>query len=209
MRIALLGATGRTGRLIGEELLARDHDLTVLARDPARVGGLAARVQVVVGDSTDAESLARLVTGAEVVVSALGPTDKSSTVHRDTTTALLPVMQAHDVLRYIGISGAGVDVPGDRKSARDRAITFAMQRFGGAMVRDKTEELDVLRASDLRWTLVRPPRLTDGPATGHVQHDAHRSPRRTSLSRADLAQFVADVVEQDLYERQAPLVAGG
>ena len=75
------------------------------------------------------------------------------------------------------------------------------------MVADKPAELRAYAASGLRWTLVRPPRLVDGPATGRVEHHAHRSTRSTRITRADLAAFVADVLEQDLYEQQAPFVA--
>ena len=50
MNVAVLGATGRTRRLLVTELLARGHDVTVLVRDPARLGELADRVTVVTGD---------------------------------------------------------------------------------------------------------------------------------------------------------------
>ena len=117
-------------------------------------------------------------------------------------------MQAAGIRRFVGVSGAGIDVPGDRKSARDRLISALVRRFGGEAVRDKAVERELWAASDLDWTLVRPPRLVDGPATGRLEHAAHRSPRRTSLPRADLAAFVADLVERSQYVRQAPLVAG-
>ena len=60
---------------------------------------------------------------------------------------------------------------------------------------------------DLDWTLVRPPRLNDGPSIGEVEHDAHRSTKSTKLSRADLAALVLDVAEQGVYVRPAPFVA--
>jgi hypothetical protein len=56
--------------------------------------------------------------------------------------------------------------------------------------------------------LVRPPRLIDGPATGRVEHDAHRSARSMSITRGDLAAFLVDVAEQGTYLGQAPLVGG-
>ena len=44
-------------------------------------------------------------------------------------------------------------------------------------------------------------------ATGKLEHDAHRSTRSTRISRADLARFLADVVEQQQYVGKAPFVA--
>jgi hypothetical protein len=55
---------------------------------------------------------------------------------------------------------------------------------------------------------VRPPRLVDRPPTGRVEHSTSTSPRRTSIPRADLAAFLADLVDRPDYVQQAPLVAG-
>ncbi|WNV75900.1 NAD(P)H-binding protein [Geodermatophilus sp. DSM 44513] len=209
MRVAVLGATGRTGRPLVAELLRRGHDVSVLVRDPEKLGDLAASVRVVTGSSRDAAALTELVTGADAVVSALGPSGKDTTLHRETAAVLVPVMQRAGVERFVGVSGAGIDVPGDRKSPSGRVISFLIQRLGGAAVADKRAEHEVWAASDRDWTLVRPPRLTEGRGSGAVEHHASTSARSTSLDRADLAAFLADCVEQHLYPRQAPLVAAG
>lgn len=207
MRIALLGATGRTGRHVLTAALAQGHEVSALVRDPARLD-VPAGVTVVTGDSRDATALARLVEGADAVVSALGPVKKDATLHQDTARALVPVPQAAGVRRFVGVSGAGIDVPGDRKSARDRLISALIQRVGGAVVQDKPAEYAVWAASGLDWTLVRPPRLVDGERTGAVEHHASSSPRRTSITRADLAEFLVQQVTDPTYVHRAPLVAG-
>jgi nucleoside-diphosphate-sugar epimerase len=209
VKVAVLGATGRTGQLLVEELLRRRHEVRVLVRDPARLPAGSAAADVVTGDSRDSEALARLTEGVDAVASALGPTAKEPRLHQDTAVALVATMRHHGVARFVGISGAGIDVPGDRKSLRDRAISALIRLLGGAVVADKPAEYRVWAGSGTRWTLVRPPRLTDGPPTGAVEHDAHHSPRATRVRRADLAIFVADVLERDLYVRQAPFVAEG
>ncbi len=86
-------------------------------------------------------------------------------------------------------------------------ISKLIQTLGGAVVKDKPAEYEVFAASDLDWTLVRPPRLQDGAATGRLEHDAHRSTQSTKIHRTDLASFLVDVVEQELYVKQAPFVA--
>lgn len=204
MRVTLLGATGRTGRLVAAELQRRGHEVTAVVRDAARAP---AGTTAVVGDASDPAVLARAVAGADAVVSALGPTGKDPDLHRRTAAALVPAMTAAGVRRFVGGSGAGVDAPGDRKRPRDRVISALMQRLGGAMVADKAGEMAVFEASDLDWTFVRPPRLGDGPATGSVESDPHVSTRSTRMSRADLAAFVVDVLEQGLHVRQAPFAA--
>ena len=205
MRVAVLGATGSTGRLVVAELVRRGHEVTALSRTAPSAS--APEVRWVEGDARDAAVVAELVKGAGAVVSALGPRKGDATLHRDVTPHLVSAMRAAGVRRFVGVSGAGIDVPGDRKSPRDRLISALVRRFGGEAVRDKAVERELWAATDLDWTLVRPPRLVDGPATGAVEHSAARSPSRTSISRADLAAFVVDLVEQPDYVREAPLVA--
>jgi len=208
MKVAVLGATGRTGRALVDELLRREHDVAVLVRDPDRLAVPAGTVRVVQGDSRDRTALTELVTGTDAVVSALGPVAKDATLHQDTAAVLVEVMREAGVTRFVGISGAGIDVPGDRKTLPHRLISALIQRLGGPVVADKPAEYAAWAASDREWTLVRPPRLLDGDRTGVVQHDAHRSPRGTAIRRTDLAAFLVDVLEQGRYVRQAPLVAG-
>ena len=206
MKIAVLGATGRTGRPLVAELLRRGHHVTVLVRDPAGAV-LPGAVELVAGDVRDADALRRAVAGADAVVSALGPRKGDPTLHRDAAALIVGVLRDAGVRRFVGVSGAGVDVEGDRKSRRDRVVSWVIQHLPGDAVRDKVVEYGVWRDSGLDWTLVRPPRLTDGPAVGAVEHHAGTSPRSTSIRRADLAAFLADEVEQGRYLRQAPLVA--
>jgi hypothetical protein len=127
----------------------------------------------------------------------------------DTARVLLPAMGQRGIRRYVGVSGTGVDMQGDLKGRKDRLISSMIRRVGGPMATDKAQEYRMLVASDLDWTLARPPRLVDGPATGRVVHDAHTPGRSSSIRRSDLAVFLADVVEQDLYVRQSPFVSAG
>jgi putative NADH-flavin reductase len=231
MRVLLLGASGRTGGWLLDELTARGHQLAVVVRSSTGPSG-PADIEIHRGDVGDLAVLATALASTregrpfDVVVSALGPRPGATTLHRDLAVPLVAMMPQAGVARFIGISGAGVDATGDRKSLRDRAISALMQRFGGAVVTDKQHEYDIWSGSGLDWTLVRPPRLTDAAPGSHataedtgtphdtehriedqVEHHAHRSPRRTSISRAALARFVADELDHSRYPRAAPLIA--
>jgi putative NADH-flavin reductase len=205
MNVALLGATGRTGHLALAELRRRGHHVTGLVRDPNRLPDPDPTVRLVVGSSTDPIALAELLDGAEAVVSALGPTAREADLHSRTARLLVQAMPEARVTRFIGISGAGIDVPGDRKGTKDRVISAMVRTLGGAVARDKPAEYQVYAKSDLDWTLVRPPRLLDTPATERIGHHPH-TPGHWSIPRADLATFLADVLDHHLYPRQAPFV---
>ena len=208
VQVAVLGATGGTGRQVVAELLERGHEVVALVRDPAG-SGLPEQVRTVRGTARDRAAIAALVAGGDAVVSALGPRRGDTTLHREAAAGLVEAMRSAGCRRFVGVSGAGIDVPGDAKRLRDRVVSRLVQRLGGEAVRDKAHEREVWATSGLDWTLVRPPRLGDGPATGRVEHSATRSARATSISRADLARFVVDCVEQGLYVGAAPLVAKG
>lgn len=207
MRVAVLGGTGRTGRLIVSELLQRGHDVSALVRD-GRGTALPSTVGQLTGDPRDRASVVALVQDCDAVCSALGARGREAPVNAQTARVLIEAMRASGVRRFVGISGAGITVPGDRKSIRDRVISAVLQRLGGRTVQDKAEEYEQWAVSGLDWTLIRPPRLTDGDATGEIEHAASTSPRRTAITRADLATLVVDCLELHSYVGAAPLVAG-
>lgn len=168
---------------------------------------MSSRVTVMTGSSTDLTALRKLAADAEGVISALGPTNKEPDLHTRTAHGLTELLAPGS--RLFGVSGAGIDVPGDQKVTRDKAISFFIQKLGGAVAADKSREYQVFADSTLDWTLVRPPRLLDGAPTGKVIHDAHKPGRSSSIRQADLAAFLVQVAEQDLHSHQAPFVCDG
>lgn len=206
MNITVLGGTGRTGRLLVDDLLADGHRITMLVRDPAKAASVADRVTLIQGDIRDASAVARALAGADAVASALGPVGKDTTLLRDTAAILVEAMPAARIPRYVGISVAGLTLPGDRKRGRDVVISWLLNTLGGELAKDKIAEHDIWQRSGLDWTLVRVPRLIDGPPSA-VDHDAHASGRRTTLRRSNLARFIADAVVSDDYPRGAPFVS--
>ena len=153
MKIALIGATGRTGAHVLTTALDHGHDLTVLVRDPAKLPAEARdRVRVVVGDATDPGPLADLIDGADTVVSALGPTGREGGLHTRTARALVDQMTARGPRRFVGVSAAGIDVPGDRKARRDKLISWLLRTIGGETAKDKPAEYAIWAASGLDWT---------------------------------------------------------
>ena len=62
---------------------------------------------------------------------------------------------------------------------------------------------DVLRASDLDWTIVRPPRLTSKPGTGRYRTAYGQNLRRgLFVSRADVAHYMLSILDQPEAFRQ-------
>lgn len=198
MHILLLGGTGRTGRLIAAELLLRGHEVTVAGRRDPGLDGVRFRQT----DLMNGNDLVAASTGADAVASALA-SGKGNPVCSTVAKAL----SGRKGLRFVTIAGGGVDAPGDRKGIPDKLIGWIMRRVVPQMLADRQRELAILQDSRLRWTMLRPPRLTDNAATGTHRISFDR-PASTAISRADLARAVVDALTDPALEGRAPFVAG-
>ena len=184
MRITVLGASGGTGVKVVELARAAGHEVTAVVR--TRNG------RDTVADVMDPDSIGPHVAGADAVVSAIGSraARKPTTVQEDSTRSVLLAMRAHDVRRLVVISNSGMVVDGDGPVVR-HLVKPVLRRVLEHPWADMARMERVVRASGLEWTIVRPPRLTDGPRT-----DAFRTAVDTNVrggmtvSRADVAALV-------------------
>lgn len=205
--IAVLGATGRTGRHLVEQSLAAGHAVRALARLPTAVPSRA-RLTVLGGDARQADDVAELLVGADVVISALGPVVGIPDVCSQATRHVLAALRQRPSVRYVVVSGAGLDVPGDDKDVPGKVISWIIRTISPAIVADKALEYRLLAEARTPFVLVRPPRLTDKPATGRWQQRLDRSPG-TAITRADLAAACLHfATAADAPVGRAPFVSG-
>ncbi|MFC4637804.1 NAD(P)-dependent oxidoreductase [Deinococcus hohokamensis] len=206
MQLAFLGGTGRTGQFLINQALDRGHTLRVLARTPSKVQQRHPGLTVVSGDARDRDALSSLVEGSDALLSALGPTAGAP---HDTMTLsaqhLVDVLPAHDVRRIITLTGAGVPHPGDRPKPVDHLIRLLLNLTQPAVLHDATGHVDLIRRSPLEWTVVRAPRLTDGPVRP-VQAGPVGT-IRPFVTRASVAAFMLDQLTTDAHLRQAPAIS--
>jgi hypothetical protein len=104
------------------------------------------------------------------------------------------------------VSGAGLPLSKDEpRGLVQWLISRVIRVVSPGVFEDKQRERDLLLASDLDWTLLRPPRLVDGSARGYVFDD--RAPATMMLTRADLAAALLEEVTATTHRRAAPFVA--
>lgn len=206
--IALFGATGRTGRQVLDLELASGHRVQALARQADSLTGGPEGLTVVQGDVLDAGAVLQVVTGADVVVSVFGHVKGSpARVQTDGTTVIVDAMQAAGVGRIVSLSGGGLPAPQDKPKLPDRLIVLALKAISGAVLADAVDHAAVLAASDLDWTIVRAPRLTDRPGRGTYRIGWVGVNASTQVSRADLAAAILDIALNDTYSHQLPFVS--
>jgi putative NADH-flavin reductase len=204
MKLAIFGASGATGRLLVEQALAAGHDVTVLLRSAGSLALDDVRVQRIVGQLDQPDAVAAVVQGADAVISVLGVRKGGAPkVCTDGIRSMLQAMQHTGTQRLIALSAYGAS------ETRDHSWFIRLVR---KIIREKMRDKDAMeklvRASTTDWTLVRPPALTNGAATGAYRASTSLKPGITGrLSRADLAGFMLSVAERGDFLRQAPAVS--
>jgi putative NADH-flavin reductase len=189
MRLALFGATGATGKQILREALQRGHEVTAVVRNPAKLDQPASeQLHVVVADVMDANAIAPAIAGTDAVISALGgPPRKPSTVVTDGARSIIKAMREVGARRLIAISGSMVDDTGDGPFFRFIGKPITRRIYRGAYNDLRSAETEI-HQSELDWTIMRPPRLTDKPAKGRYRTAIDRNlPHGFTIPRADLA----------------------
>lgn len=208
MKLLIFGSTGKTGRELVNQALDAGYEVTAFARNPQKMEIRHDRLTVVKGDITDADSINVAVPGHDAVLSALGsPGLGKSTELSDGTRRIIASMEGSGVKRLIFESTVGV---GDSSS---HATVFARWFFFPVVIRnvlaDKEIQERIIKESSLDWTIVRPGRLTNGPRRGiYREGDAISGTAvATSISRADVAEFMLRQVTDNAYLHKCPAVS--
>jgi putative NADH-flavin reductase len=207
MKIAVVGATGRTGRQVVEQALARGDDVIAVARHPETLPQRGADVAVAASDVLDRGALAGALAGADAVVSALGigASRQPTTVYSDGTANILHAMDTHQITKLAVISAVPAGPRAELPFGQRRVAIPVLERFFGTSYDDMRRMETLLRGSDLDWVCLRPPRLVSKKAAGRYHVDASRPlPKARSISHADLAAALLDsLARPDLYRRIA------
>lgn len=208
MKITVFGGTGKTGKHVVEQALAAGHEVSLLARSPGKISIQNPRLHVIQGDIQDPAQVLEAVNGADAVISALGPTTNKPLLEVSKgMTNILAAMRQKGVKRLIVTAGAGVRDPLDQPKLIDNAIVLALKLLNGNVYEDMRQAVEQVKASELDWTIVRAPMLTDDPATGKVRAGGVGKDIGTRLSRADFAAFLLQQVSDLTWSRKAPAVS--
>jgi putative NADH-flavin reductase len=219
MRLVIFGPTGGTGRRLVERAIAEGHDVTAFVRDPSRITARHERLDVVVGDAFDPESVREAVAGNEAVISVLGSRQPSNPlrprrpgdpdgVASAGSANIIAAMKEHGVRRFVCQTAWGV---GESRQDPGFAGAFFMKVLVPPLLRDeyadKEAQEKLVRQSDLEWVIVRPMILTNGSWTNDYRAGVDLKPGlRPYISRADVADFLMRQLTDDTFVRNAPAI---
>jgi uncharacterized protein YbjT (DUF2867 family) len=208
MKVLVIGAAGKTGRLVIDRALAAGYSVKALVHDTEALveHPFAEGVQIVQGDVHDPKTVHAAVTSCEAVIDTLGgkkpflKTDLESSAAR----VVLAAMNDAGVKRLIVISMLGAGDSGEQAPFWYEHLLLPTFLHGA--LPDKNALEAEVQASGLEWVLVRPPMLTDDAATGSIKVIAEQAIAH-KITRGDLAQFLVDQITSDAYLGQAVVIA--
>jgi len=207
--VALLGATGMVGKFLLRESLARGYKVRALARTPAKLDEFGNRITIVQGDARDAAVVAELLRGSDVVISALGPVQADGAanlfINTIVTGNVLQAMAGEGISRYLIVSGAGVEMPGDERDLLGWWIQTLAQAGLRDALQDKQAEYDLLAKSAVEWTLVRCPLIDPEPFRAPPVTSV-QTPPAFRVRAGELARFMLDQVDSTDYSRKGPFL---
>jgi uncharacterized protein len=204
MRVVLYGATGIIGSRILKELLSRGHVVTAVSRDPSKIAAQN-NLTVEKGDMLDADGIAKVAKGSDVVVSSYGPPDPAKAGQlAEATRALVAGVRRAGAPRIIMVGGAGSLEVSPGLQIVD-APTFPDAYKAVALAH--RDAMHVLSASDLNWTYFSPAMMIQpGERTGKFRLGLNAlisdDKGNSSISAEDYAIALVDEVEQGRHTKQ-------
>ena len=211
MNVTIFGATGGVGRETVRQAVGDGHSVTAVVRDSSELGLTDRGLDIVrVSSPLRADALGRAVTGADAVLSAIGPRGRTDGPVASTAThAILAAMHAADVDRFVAVSAAPVGPAPVDEGFLNRRLLLPLV---GTLLRDLYADLAAMEAaiaaSATIWTVLRPPKLTNKPLSGRYRTQLGGAvPRGYSISRADVAHAMLAAISDSATFRRAVGVA--
>lgn len=205
MNVLVIGAAGKTGRLVVERAVAAGHRVSAFVRDPGRYTA-PPDVRVLTGDATDPATVSPAMAGQDAVIDVIaGRTPwRTTTLERTAARAVVAGARQHGTRRLIAVSAIGV---GDSTAHAPLLLRLlVLPTFLRGSTADKAAMEREIEHSGVPFVLVRPAVLNDQPAAGPARV-LTGSEKGRQISRADVAAFVVEQLTSDTHLNRAVTIA--
>jgi putative NADH-flavin reductase len=199
LNILVVGANGGIGRQTVEIALEAGHHVTALVRNPANLVITHTYLEIVTGDIRRLETFEGHLDNKDAVISAIGgKMNEPTTLYSEGNRNLLKAMKKRGVKRAFFISASAIEISPVQPFYIRLATKYIVQKLFGHGYADQRIMEQLIKESDTNWAIMRPPRLTDKPVTGHYRFAINRFLENClSISRADVAHFMINNITNE------------
>lgn len=206
--IAIFGGSGATGKVLISHALSKGLKVRALARRAGSIGRTSDRLVILEGALSNPADAMKTLQGCGAAICVFGPRPPYADIFcEQATETIVSAMQQLGVQRLLCQTGGMIgDYPANR-TLPFQLMAYMFKRHLPQVASDRVGQENVVISSGLAWTIVKPPRLTDGAARGRWSAGTDvRLGMLSSISRDDLADFLLAETVMPQYAGQAVFV---
>jgi uncharacterized protein YbjT (DUF2867 family) len=202
LKVTVLGAMGKTGIEVVRQALEAGHSVVGLIR---KSDGLESdpNLAIVIGDATNPTDIVKASQDSDVIISTLGSSSLKSTLMTDAVKAVIAASEITGRKRFILLSS--FEVEKERLKGAARVMSGVLK----GVIDDKSASENLVRSSDLDWTILYATRLTEqSKGSGlRVVPEAEKIGLSNKIARADVAAFMLEAAEHNAYVKAEVTIA--
>ena len=216
MKLLILGATGRTGKMILTEALKQGYEINCLVRQPAKIKKKHKRLEIYNGSPEKISELETAIKGCNAIVSALNISRKTDfpwsklrtpkTFLSDVMKNIISLEQKTKIDRIVVCSAWGV---AETEKEIPSWFKWVIKNSNiGVAYADHERQENLLKSSNLNWTIVRPSGLINSKKNQNVIESYDNEPKpKITISRKSVAEFMVSALSNEKLIGQTPVIS--
>jgi len=194
--IAVFGASERTGIELINLALEKGFSVNAFCRDKSSITLLHENLNVVQGSVLNMNDVKQSIQNADCIICAIGPKPPYSELFcYEGTKNIIKSMYDFNVKRLICITGAMIgDYPGILSGFMKKLKKRFNKKYPLISL-DRLKQEMAVKASGLDWTILKPPRLTNGSLSIYSKHESMSITAFSSISRKTLSLLIFDIID--------------
>lgn len=212
MNVLLLGATGFSGKEVLDELLSKNHNVTIVTRNKSSIDFRNKNLTVIEGNVLDENLIHKALKNQDAVINCLGiggkGNAKPNSLVSNATRILVSIMELSNVKRLICMSNVGA---GDSIQFQPWIFTKVIlpyfMKWLKVIIEDKNIMEPIVMNSKLDWTILRFPNIVNKPPKGKITTSFDGKGLKMSITNKDLAKFMVEQLNENKLVHKAPCVS--
>ena len=205
MKIVVLGASGRIGRMVVGLLLVDGHEVLAVVNSHNPFSSHK-NLRVIKFDVTGEGKIDGLLKGNNAVVSCLGSWGtESKKVLTLAMDKVIPAMKRQHIFRIISLTGSDAYLEGEVRKPIEKISHLVFEILAGKVLIDGENHIKQLAHSDLDWTVLRSPRMNNNETSKYILNKIRPMPW-SSVSRKSVAQSICDQIKKGTQVKKSPFI---